>query len=58
MLGEYKKSGCSGVMKKSHTEILLWFWRKSHFCVKQLVLIGILLIKEYKSTVNGLVEII
>ena len=34
----------------------LWFLKTSHFCVKWLVVIGIQLIKEYKSIANGLIE--
>ena len=36
----------------------LWFWKQSHSCLKNLVLIGIQLIKEYKSIVNGLIKTI
>ena len=35
-----------------------WFWKQSHFCEKRLVLIGMQLIKEYKSNLNGLIETI
>ena len=34
----------------------LWFWKQSHFCAKQLVFIGIQLIKEHTSIVNGLTQ--
>ena len=34
----------------------LWFWNQSHFGVKRLVLIGIQLITEYSSIVNGLIK--
>ena len=31
---------------------------QSHFCVKRLALIGILLLKKYKFVVNGLIKTI
>ena len=34
----------------------LWFWKLSHFCVKQLLLVDIQLIQEHKTIVNGLIE--
>ena len=36
----------------------LWFWKQSHFWLKRFILIGIQLIKECKSIVNGLIETI
>ena len=45
-------------MLKKRKKLSLWFWKQPHFCVKRLGLIGIQLIKEYRSTVNGLIKTI
>ena len=35
-----------------------YLWNEPHICVKRLVFIGTQLIKEYISTINGLIKII
>ena len=43
---------------RNKKKLSLWLWKQSHFCVKRLVLIGVQLIKEYRSIVNGLTKTI
>ena len=43
---------------RNKKQLSLWLWKQSHFCVKWLVLIGMQLIKVYKSIVNVLIKTI